>query len=534
MFNTTKSTVDMWNNVHWPRADWINWIEESISEKTIKHYEYKNFSNFKEIGYENFGKVYRANWKKSRSPLVLKSINKETAERIVYGLKVQREKHLYENIIKFYGITIEYQNDNSKKYMLVMEYADSGTLRSYLKANFSSLTWRDKSIIAYQLAYAVSCLHDEDIAHGDLNSNNVLVHQNTIKLADFGVPEKYDSNKYSLMRKDVHSVGVLLWEISSGQPPLKDENLYRIMDNIPEKYIKIYTDCRKNDPPTIHDVVAILEAIMMVASKTFESRDSNSNVQKPISDFAKDFYSSRDSNSNVCESRNSVVNTLQPFSSLESFTKGFSSRDSNSCVRKPMSSFAKDFYSSRDSNSNVCESRNSVVNILQPFSSLESTTKGFSSRDSNSSVRKPTSSFAKDFYSSRDSNSNVCESRNSVINTLQPFSSLESTTKGFSSRDSNRKPMSSFAKDFYSYTSDLDVNMKDLQSHGSISSSNETTNNNYSFNSNANNNQQSTSSYRRVNSITEDVERLIERINNASNYRDSNNNSQSDFWKYLK
>lgn len=52
--------------------------------------------------------------------------------------------------------------------MLVMEYADSGTLRRYLKENFYSLTWNDKSVIAYQLAFAVSCLHDENIAHGDL------------------------------------------------------------------------------------------------------------------------------------------------------------------------------------------------------------------------------------------------------------------------------------------------------------------------------------------------------------------------------
>ncbi len=53
-------------------------------------------------------------------------------------------------------------------YLLVMEYADSGTLRSYLKKNFKSLTWNDKYNLAYQLAGAVLCLHDEGIAHRDL------------------------------------------------------------------------------------------------------------------------------------------------------------------------------------------------------------------------------------------------------------------------------------------------------------------------------------------------------------------------------
>ena len=50
----------------------------------------------------------------------------------------------------------------------MMEYADSGTLRDYLKENFDGLTWDDKLHLAYQLAYAVSCLHDEGIVHRDL------------------------------------------------------------------------------------------------------------------------------------------------------------------------------------------------------------------------------------------------------------------------------------------------------------------------------------------------------------------------------
>ena len=49
-----------------------------------------------------------------------------------------------------------------------MEYADSGTLRNYLKKNFNNLTWYNKYDLAYQLACAVLCLHDEGIVHNDL------------------------------------------------------------------------------------------------------------------------------------------------------------------------------------------------------------------------------------------------------------------------------------------------------------------------------------------------------------------------------
>ena len=49
-----------------------------------------------------------------------------------------------------------------------MEYADGGTLRNYLKEHFDNLTWDNKFDLAFQLAHAVSCLHDEGIIHRDL------------------------------------------------------------------------------------------------------------------------------------------------------------------------------------------------------------------------------------------------------------------------------------------------------------------------------------------------------------------------------
>jgi serine/threonine protein kinase len=64
--------------------------------------------------------------------------------------------------------------DMNERYLLVMEYADGGSLRNYLKNNFSNLTWEDKYNLAYQLAEAVSCLHDEEIVHRDLVINLLL------------------------------------------------------------------------------------------------------------------------------------------------------------------------------------------------------------------------------------------------------------------------------------------------------------------------------------------------------------------------
>jgi serine/threonine protein kinase len=60
------------------------------------------------------------------------------------------------------------KNNIRKEYSLVLEYADNGTLRKYLKENFKNLTWNDKFNLAFQLVYALSCLHGEGIMHRDL------------------------------------------------------------------------------------------------------------------------------------------------------------------------------------------------------------------------------------------------------------------------------------------------------------------------------------------------------------------------------
>ena len=75
--------------------EWISWIEEAISKKHIKYYEYEYFCNTKEIGYGSFGKVYRANWKNSDKYLALKSF---------FNLDDATEKKIIHEVIAEYTI----------------------------------------------------------------------------------------------------------------------------------------------------------------------------------------------------------------------------------------------------------------------------------------------------------------------------------------------------------------------------------------------------------------------------------------------
>ena len=71
--------------------EWINWIEEAISEKRIKYYEYEHFSNMQKIGSGGFGKVYRANWKSHRYYALKSFFDLDNAvKEIVHEVTIKR------------------------------------------------------------------------------------------------------------------------------------------------------------------------------------------------------------------------------------------------------------------------------------------------------------------------------------------------------------------------------------------------------------------------------------------------------------
>ncbi|GET04688.1 kinase-like domain-containing protein [Rhizophagus clarus] len=368
------------NNIE-NKIEWNDWIEETIIEEHIGFYDYKQFNNFQQIGAGNFGKVYRVNWKNSENHyFAIKSffnLDNIIMKEIICELKIQREVDFHDNIICYHGITkFESENhDNNINYMLVMEYADGGSLRSYLKNNFSKLTWNDKYLMAYQLSCSVSYLHNKGVVHCDLHSGNILISHNTIKLADFGLSRRigtssnFQSKLFGMVpyvdpkslsrlennnnnqtqiyllneKSDVYSIGVLLWELSSGRPPfgVKGEQCdvglaleicqglrEGVVPDTPEEYVKIYTKCWDREPdnrPTIYQVVNSLKEIFIITDITECPRNQELNETL----LRSDNYESRKELSQIIKNFDKInIKEIDPIAiSIEqeriSFEKGF-------------------------------------------------------------------------------------------------------------------------------------------------------------------------------------------------------------------
>ena len=136
--------------------------------------------------------------------------------------------------------------------MLVMNHMGIN-LREYLQQNHNNLKWKERIQIINIIIIALCQIHRENAIHRDLHSGNILFGtiSQLFKLSDFGfcrpadkplnsiygnlpyiAPEVIVKMEYSFA-SDVYSIGMLMWEISSGQPPfINFENDYYLAMNI--------------------------------------------------------------------------------------------------------------------------------------------------------------------------------------------------------------------------------------------------------------------------------------------------------------
>ena len=101
--------------------------------------------------------------------------------------------HKIENtfITRFYGIT---QDPETKNYIMVLDYADQGSLRNYLDKVYDKLSWDIKFSDLWRIAFGLQDIHMKELIHRDLHIGNILSFPYTC-IADMGLCRSADYDK---------------------------------------------------------------------------------------------------------------------------------------------------------------------------------------------------------------------------------------------------------------------------------------------------------------------------------------------------
>src|SRR6185312_7176427 len=123
--------------------------------------------------------------------------------------------------------------------MIVMQYANNGSLLSYLDQNINKLTWRMKLKYLDSIALHLDNMHDVGLVHCDLHGGNIVLHNTETFICDLGLsrsvnscesnstiqgalpyiaPEVFHTRKFT-QESDVYSFGIIMHLMATGEPP---------------------------------------------------------------------------------------------------------------------------------------------------------------------------------------------------------------------------------------------------------------------------------------------------------------------------
>ena len=150
------------------------------------------------------------------------------------------------NIVKVYDVSV-----NDQLQYIVMEYVDGMTLREYLNERGGKLTSRETVHFISQILKALEHAHANGVVHRDIKPQNIMLLDNgQLRMMDFGIARISRAENQLLSGKtmgsvhyispeqakgdetdctsDIYSVGVMMYEMLSGQLPFDAEDAVEV------------------------------------------------------------------------------------------------------------------------------------------------------------------------------------------------------------------------------------------------------------------------------------------------------------------
>ncbi len=236
-------------------------MENYVNKRIDNRYEVLEI-----IGVGGMAVVYKAYDRIDDRTVAIKILKEEYLANEEFRRRFKNEsKYIavlsHPNIVKVYDMSF-----GDRLQYIVMEYIEGITLKEYIEQQ-KVIQFKEAVHFVTQILRALQHAHDKGIVHRDVKPQNIMLLQNgSIKVTDFGIasfsrsetatiaengaigsvhyisPEQAKGD-FTDAKADIYSVGVLMYEMLTGQLPFRSEN--------PISVVMMHIN---DDPANMHDL----------------------------------------------------------------------------------------------------------------------------------------------------------------------------------------------------------------------------------------------------------------------------------------